>query len=527
MLASEPDSENIVCDNCDSEEHPETRCQQCTRFLCQFCTESHKRSRDTKTHTLSTLDELRESDLPVIAETVRCQKHEDEVIKLYCKTCQETICRDCTIVDHRQHDYVFARDVSQEKKDELLRLVGEVKQKRSKMAESLEYLKKLEEIVNESNESTVPKINQYFNDLVSVAKSKQNEFLEEATAVKNAKLKQLHIQREELELNVGSCDSSIEFTEQAFKNGNDVQILKLTKYMAQCLESLKNKKSEVHPPHVDDDQPLSVTELPDHVNICDRMAQFHFVGDGSETSDMYTAAFTSPREYLEVGVQSEVIIQPKDSSMSTQDKNRGKIAISPSFEGVAVEDVVIEDNDDGSRTVRFRPIHVGELTFVAYVNFSRVSECVLTKTVKTTNALTDGCRIGDHIFESGIHTWKIVIDHSDCSMALRVDFTVGVINSTNSSTAIFKGYVRPNSCNTVSFTLDMEGKKLQMKFSWNYFEVKKFDLKSYRRVFPYFWSNCNECKLTVTALADDWCFIRYKKIHIKEDAKLENTSMTT
>jgi hypothetical protein len=280
--------------------------------------------------------------------------------------------------------------------------------------------------------------------------------------------------------------------------------------MAQCLENLKNKKSEVHPPHdVDDDQPLSVTELPDHVNICDRMAQFHFVGDGSETSDMYTAAFTSPNEYLEVGVQSEVIIQPKDSSM-TQDKNRVKITISPSFEGVAVEDVVIDDNDDGSRTVRFRPIHVGELTFVAYMNGSRVSECVLTKTVKTTNALRDGCRIGDRMFESGIHTWEIEIDHSDCSMGARVDFTVGVINSINCSTAIFGVFVKRNSQDTVTFTLDMEEKELQMVPSWN-FEIRKLDLKSYRRVFPYFWSDCDECKLTVTALADDWCFIRYKK----------------
>jgi hypothetical protein len=279
--------------------------------------------------------------------------------------------------------------------------------------------------------------------------------------------------------------------------------------MAQCLENLKNKKSEVHPPHdVDDDQPLSVTELPDHVNLCDRMAQFHFVGDGSETSFMYTAALTSWSEYLEVGVQSEVIIQPKDSM--AQEKNRGKITISPSFEGVAVEDVVIDDNDDGSRTVRFRPIHVGELTFVAYMNGSRVSECVLTKTVKTTNALRDGCRIGDRMFESGIHTWEIEIDHSDCSMGARVDFTVGVINSINCSTAIFGVFVKRNSQDTVTFTLDMEEKELQMVPSWN-FEIRKLDLKSYRRVFPYFWSDCDECKLTVTALADDWCFIRYKK----------------
>ncbi len=312
LLASEPDSQNIVCDNCDSGEHPETRCQQCTRFLCRFCTESHRRSRDTKSHTLSTLDELKESDAPVIAETVRCQKHEGEVIKLYCKTCEETICRDCTIVDHRQHDYVFARDVSQEKKDELLRLVGQVRQKRSEMADGLEYLKRMEEIPNESNESTVRKINQYFADMGSIAENKQKDFLEEASTVTSAKLKQLHLRREELELNLGSCNSSIEFTEQAFKNGNDVQMLNLTKYM-----NTEDKNTEVNSPH--DDQSMSVTELPDHANLSDRMAQFHFV---ENSPDMYTATFRSASKNLEVEVESEIIIQRKDGS-TVRDKNNG------------------------------------------------------------------------------------------------------------------------------------------------------------------------------------------------------------
>jgi hypothetical protein len=450
------------------------------------------------------LDELRESDSPVIAETVRCQKHEDEVIKLYCKTCQETICRDCTIVDHRQHNYVFAKDVSQEKKDELLCLVGKVKQKRSETAESLEYLKKMEEIVNGSNESTVQKIKQYFADLVSVAENNQNEFLEEATAVKNAKLKQLHLQREELELNLGSCDSSIEFTEQAFKNGNDVQILNLTKYMAQCLEILKNKKSEVHRPQ--DDQPVSVTELPDHANLCDRMAQFHFVGDGSETSDMYTATFRSPNEYLEVEVESEIIIQPKDNS-TVRDKNRGKTAISPSFEGVAVRDVTIVDNDDGSHTVCFSPIHVGELTFVAYMNGStRVPGCIKTKMVKKREKISYGCRIGDRIFESGIHIWKIEIDHSDCDMSDRVDFDVGVIDCANASTANISGYVKMYQEESVELRLDMGKKELKIKPSWNGI-VKKLYLGSLRRVSPYFNSDCDDCKLTVSG--NDWYFIRY------------------
>ena len=223
-----------------------------------------RRSRDTKTHTLDTLDELRESDTPVIAETICCEKHEGEIIKLYCKTCEEKICRDCTIVEHRQHDYVFARDVSQEKKDKLLILVEEVKQNRSEIIECLKYLKKMEEVVKENNGSTTEKINQYFEKLVSEAENKKESFLEEAADVKNAKLKQLHLEQEKLELDLGSCTSSIDFTEQAFKNGNDVQILNLTKYMAQCLKN-KRSRSEFC---LDSDQEF-VTELAEHVNLCD------------------------------------------------------------------------------------------------------------------------------------------------------------------------------------------------------------------------------------------------------------------
>ena len=472
LLVSESDSEKIACENCDSGEYPETRCRLCTRYLCQFCTQSHRRSRDTKTHTLDTLDELRESDTPVIAETICCEKHEGEIIKLYCKTCEETICRDCTIVEHRQHDYVFARDVSQEKKDKLLILVEEVKQNRSEMIECLEYLKKMEEVVKESNGSTTEKINQYFEKLVSEAENKKKSFLEEATDVKNAKLKQLHLEQEKLELDLGSCNSSIDFTEQAFKNGNDVQILNLTKYMAQCLEGLKNKRSKSEF-CLDGDQEF-VTELAEHVNLCDRMAQFHFVEDGNETADTYTATFMSTSEFLVVEEQSEVIIQPKVSS-ATQDKNHSKVTISPSFEGVAVKDVVVVDHDDGSRTVRFCPIHAGELTFVAYINGSRIHDCHITKTVKKSDTLPQNCRIGDSIFESGTHTWEIEIDHSDCCMDDRVDFTVGVIDCINFETLIFKGHVKEHSEETVNLTLDMEKKELQMKPSWNH-KVKRLNL---------------------------------------------------
>ena len=116
MTSDTSAAKKILCDNCESDDSAQCRCNDCGIFLCQFCTESHKRSRSTKQHEMLTMEELKSNPGPQkITEKIRCPKHKDEVIKLFCKTCQTTICRDCTIVDHRQHEYGFVEDVAVEK----------------------------------------------------------------------------------------------------------------------------------------------------------------------------------------------------------------------------------------------------------------------------------------------------------------------------------------------------------------------------------------------------------------------------
>ena len=51
-------------------------------------------------------------------------------------------------------------------------------------------------------------------------------------------------------------------------------------------------------------------------------------------------------------------------------------------------------------------------------------------------------------------------------MDARVDFNAGIINYINSETLILKGHEKKGSEETVNFTLNVEGKELQMKPSW-------------------------------------------------------------
>ena len=247
-LTSEADDvKRVLCDNCDAGDPAETRCQQCGVFLCHFCTESHQRSRATKSHAVVSIKELKCGEPSRVAETIKCTKHKEEVIKLYCKTCEKTICRDCAIVDHRNHEYSFVEDVASEEKLNLKEILGEVKERKARVQEGITNLKEFKENLTKKEESVTSEINQHFDYLVEAVQCQRKKLLENAASMMNSKQKQIHAQLEELEMALANCESSIEFTDQAFINGNDVQILSMRKYILHSLEDLKKAKDQLKP----------------------------------------------------------------------------------------------------------------------------------------------------------------------------------------------------------------------------------------------------------------------------------------
>lgn len=65
--------------------------------------------------------------------------------------------------------------------------------------------------------------------------------------LKKAKLKALEIQQGGLETALVSVQSSVEFTEKAFKNGNEVEILNMHKQMSSRLQELNSAKWQLEP----------------------------------------------------------------------------------------------------------------------------------------------------------------------------------------------------------------------------------------------------------------------------------------
>jgi hypothetical protein len=477
-----------------------------------------------KHHELVTMEQLKSNPGPQnIAEKIRCPKHKDEVIKLFCKTCQTTICRDCTIVDHQGHKYGFVEEVAVEEKRHLQSNLDEVKQRKGRVAQGIVNLKKFNEDLEAKKKSTISEISQHFDQLVKAVESRKREMMEKATSIANSKQKQIHAQLEVLEVALASCESSIEFTEQAFKNGNDVQILSVEKYILQSLEQLKTVKDQTKPCVTEDMGfiiPSSAQEKKKELLID------YDVDDTVANPESCTASFQETEAMFNAG-------KPCSVTLVCHDKNNrrlryGSLDIKPSFTGMEVSDVAVTDNKDGSYTISFCPRQGGMLKFKVSINGTPAPNCSLTKQVKWVisdvhgkGPITGGgrtmkgdggyCwRVGECFFDSGVHTWKVQLnndndyyDHVSSSGA-----EVGIIDYNEINARIVHGQSKKNwvhkrsvECghsDSISLTLDMEKRTLNVKVnSRDYSGTYNYQFTA-RRVSPFFvcWSR----KLSVSLL---------------------------
>ena len=528
-----PSAKKILCDNCDGEDAAQSRCNECGIFLCQYCTESHKRYRSTKHHKLFSMEELKSNSGPqTIAEKIRCQKHKEEVIKLFCKTCQTTICRDCTIVDHRQHDYGFVEEVASREKKHLQSNLNEVKLRKVRVWQGILNLKKFNEGLEDKKNSTISAIIRHFDELIKAAELRKREMIQKATSLTNAKQKQIRGQLEVLEVALATCKSSIEFTELAFKNGNDVQILSMEKNILQSLQQLKAVKDQTKPSVTEDMMfviPSSVQKTKNNllnkydVNVsiaCPEKCHSYFneVVTIGKQEPLGVAKFLKQddnkkaEEFLQAGKQYSLTLICNDKN--NQRLRYGGQDIKPSFTGVEVSNVAVNDKKDGSYAISFCPRQDGMLKFKVSINGIPARKCSLTKQVKWVigdvhgkGVVTNGgqtmhgeghrgeycCRVGGCYFESGVHAWIVQVNES---RGYSENAEIGIIDYDEISADVAKSkkkwvfQVRPQrgyNCH-ICLTLNMEKQSLNVTVNSSYCgssQEQNYQFKA-RRVSPFF-----------------------------------------
>lgn len=72
-----------------------------------------------------------------------------EKLSLYCETCDRLTCRDCQLVDHRDHKYKFANEIASETRNSLQALLSEIGYKKVLLSSAMKVIDDRQALITE------------------------------------------------------------------------------------------------------------------------------------------------------------------------------------------------------------------------------------------------------------------------------------------------------------------------------------------------------------------------------------------
>ncbi|KAK3723368.1 hypothetical protein QZH41_015945 [Actinostola sp. cb2023] len=238
------DQPELMCNNCDSKEAAKAKCFDCGKFMCNACMAAHQRILTLKDHQLMTLEDIKRTGVPIIDKLMFCKKHKGEVQKLFCKTCEELICRDCTIIDHKDHDVCFIVDIAKEHKEKLRKEIKMASATKEKIEAGLKSVKAMQQLVKKNSAVIQKDIDDVVTQQIQALEEKRNDLKQESRDLAATKMKNLTAQEDGLAMHMTGLKSAIEFTENVLSKGSNSEVLSISKQILSRLSQLSSKPFE-------------------------------------------------------------------------------------------------------------------------------------------------------------------------------------------------------------------------------------------------------------------------------------------
>ena len=230
--------ENVTCQSC-QKTASDSFCHSCHQYICAECVKAHKQLQFFRSHEIVSIDSLRSSFSNCSPEKtklapceVKCSKHTDEPLKLYCHDCHKLVCRDCILIDHKDHRYAFVVDAAPLCKAELGERVGEVREVSEGLKEAVKSLDESKKKLSDHNTSTMRAIDDVIGKISAKLMEKKSELKKAASVIVEEAERKIGTQEKGVQLAVGEVESLLEFMSHSLERATDQEVLSLEKQMS-------------------------------------------------------------------------------------------------------------------------------------------------------------------------------------------------------------------------------------------------------------------------------------------------------
>nr|XP_020512898.1 tripartite motif-containing protein 16-like [Labrus bergylta] len=184
-------SEDVACDVCTGRKLK--ACKSCLFCLISFCEKHLQPHYDSPAYTKHNLVEPSKK----LQENV-CSRH-DEVMKMFCRTDQQSICYLCSVDEHKGHDTVSAAAERREKQRELEVSRQNIQQRIQDREKDVKLLQQEVEAINGSADKTVGNSEKMFTELIRLMEKRRSDVKQQVRSQQQTEVSRVRELQEKLE----------------------------------------------------------------------------------------------------------------------------------------------------------------------------------------------------------------------------------------------------------------------------------------------------------------------------------------
>ena len=294
--------------------------------------------------------------VPPKKKVMFCSKHPTKELDLYCETCEELVCRDCTVRIHRDHQYDLVTDAFQKHKDVLVTSLQPVEQQLDTVTKSLQQLDTQCQQITDQREALVGKILKTIRQLQEALEVRKTELIGQLDQITQRKLKTLAAQRDQIELVQTQLSSCLDFVKESLRTGSEGEILAMKKPVVKQVEEITAEfKAEALVPQERADIRFSAS-TPELTQTCQQFGKVYT----PPVSPERCYATGKGLEVATVGEQATAILY----AMDADDKECEQPLVNTSCElvsdtGGPTVKAAVQKKEKNKYTISYQPTHKG------------------------------------------------------------------------------------------------------------------------------------------------------------------------
>ena len=156
---------------------------------------------------------------------ITCPKHNDP-LKVYCETCRQVICRDCTISkEHKTHNFELISECYPKHRQQIEASLDQVKHKMADLNTALTQLDTTDREVIEQGEQLQEQINTHAQQIIDQVQRSRQHLSQQLHNIVKQKTQLLATQRQQAQRLHTQLNTCQEMIEHSLKEWNELQIL--------------------------------------------------------------------------------------------------------------------------------------------------------------------------------------------------------------------------------------------------------------------------------------------------------------